>query len=184
MDQSAVVRTGARWHGRSPLSKMFIVGLVVASASLLPAAGSFVPRDSGNTIFGDVAEAACKWDGKPGPGGLKNYASRWWAWAQVKTNWCYSGGHVTSRHSVTSGDITSEGEKYRFYSYKPWAVTSQCNTYNGYWNHNCLTRFQFSWYSWYFGETTLCIHTRIYGDGSHSRQITDGYCPGGNLARW
>lgn len=163
-----------RWHGRSKVSKMLIVGLVAVSASLLPAAGSFVPRDSGNVIFGGEAQAACKY-------GLTNKADRWWAWAQVVTNWCYDGVHVTSRHSVPSWGMKALGSANGVY-YRSWDSGwkySQCHYYNGIWNHNCLTRYQFSWGSLnkWIGPWVICIHTRIYGNGYHHRLITDGPCP-------
>jgi hypothetical protein len=178
-----------RWHGRSRLNKMLIVGLVALSASLLPAAGSFVPG-SGNLVFGGVANAACKWDGKPGPGSLTNKWSVSWGWAQVKTGWCYDGVHVTSRHSVPTGGVSwwAPLSGTAFAPLVGWAWSS-CQTFNGITNHNCLTRAQFKFYSSCFDggrcpKEEICIHTRIYGDGHHSRQITEGRCPAPNNLPW
>lgn len=186
MLESNVGAIGRRWHQRSTRNKLAILALLAAAASLLPAAGSFVPRDSGNLLFGGVAQAACKWNGKPGPGSLTNRAERWWGWAYVRTGWCYSGGHVTARHSALDQGVTLLGRAFS-YQVPPSYATKQnkysaCHYYNGYWNHNCLTRFEFTW--WSFPPKPgadpverVCIHTRIYGNGAHSRLITDGPCP-------
>ena len=189
MVNSSVGAIGLRWRQRSRLNKLLIVGLVATAASLLPATGSFVPRDSGNLLFGDVAQAACKWNGKPGPGSLTNRAERWFGWAYVRTGWCYSGGHVTSRHSVPDFGVSTLGflSGTRTWVFG-WAYTD-CHDYNGYWNHNCLTRGQFKWVKSCLGgglctQAVICIHTRIYGNGAHSRLITEGRCPAPNRLHW
>lgn len=161
------VRMRMRWRERSKLNKILIVGLVAVSASLLPAAGSFVPRDSGNVFFGDEAQAACKT-------ALWNHFDKWWFEAGVITDWCYSGGHVTSRHSRAGGNVTNLG------ILAGWVLTDQhweyskCHNYNGYWNHNCLTQREFNLVA--IGvdlPKSICIETRIYGNGAHHRHITE-----------
>jgi hypothetical protein len=154
---------------------MLVVGLIAASASLLPAAGSFVPKASGLGLFGGTAQAACKWDGKPGPGGVPNTFDHWWFKAQVVSNFCYDGQHVTSRYSVPSGKVTSPLGVLAgwFYVETHWAL-SQCYTYNGITNHNCLTHREFNLINGHTGEPdSICIETRIYGNGYHHRQITE-----------
>ncbi len=162
-----------RWHGRSRLNKMLIVGLLVASASILPAAGAFVPGGR-NLVFGGVAQAACKWDGKPGPGALHNTFDHWWFKADVATNWCYDGAHVTSRHSVVTGNVTNWGilGGWVWLNWH-WAL-SQCYQYNGIYNHNCLTHAEYNLVTLHTGDMhSICIETRIYGNGSHSRRINE-----------
>ena len=150
---------------------MLTIGLIAICAGLLPAAGSFVPQASG--VFGGVAHAACKWDGKPGPGGLHNKFDEWWFKAEVVSNWCYDGTRVTSRHSVPSGSVTvplgvAAGV---FYTESHWAY-SACHIYNGVVNHNCLTRREFNGVNGHSGDPwSICIGTRIYGAGGHHRNI-------------
>jgi hypothetical protein len=153
------------------LRRMLTVGLIVACASLLPAMGSFLPQASG--VFGGVANAACKWNGKPGPGALYNTFDHWYFKASVESNWCYDGQHVLSRQSNPGGQVTALGILDGWiYLNSHWAY-SQCNTYNGIWNHNCLTKREFNLITLHTGDTqSICIETRIYGNGYHHRQIT------------
>jgi hypothetical protein len=158
-----------RWQKRTSPNKMMVVGLIAASASLLPAAGSFVSADGGNPLFGGTAQAACKYD-------LTNqHNNNGFGWAKVVTDWCYSGGHVTSRHSEKHAQVTGWG----YYNGYTGVITrweySACHNYNGYWNHNCLTRAEVVAYG--SRSEAACIHTRIYGNGNHSRLITNGGCP-------
>jgi hypothetical protein len=166
--QTYAARAGMRWRDRSKLNKMLIVALVVASASILPAAGSFVSRDSGNVLFGGEAQAACKT-------ALGNYYDKWWFKASVITDWCYSGGHVTSRHSEAGGNVTSPfGVLAGWFFYDQHWEYSKCVTYNGVWNHNCLTQREFNLFNGHSGlYWSICIETRIYGDGHHHRHITE-----------
>jgi hypothetical protein len=150
---------------------MLTVGLIAICAGLLPAAGSFVPQASG--VFGGVAHAACKWDGKPGPGGLRNTHDDWWWFkAEVVTNWCYDGTRVTSRHSVPGGHVPTAGVIAGFvYTESHWAY-SGCHIHNGVVNHNCLTRREFNGFNLHDGgRFSVCIGTRIYGAGGHHRNI-------------
>jgi hypothetical protein len=156
---------------------MLIVGVVALSASLLPAAGSFVSRDSGNSIFGDVAQAAtCKSQVAGGP--LYNDYNHWFFKASVATDWCWSGGHVVSRHSVPGGQVTTLGILTGWILLDSHWEYSNCVTYNGVWNHNCLTQREFNLIRLPTPEIhgqvlSVCIETRIYGDGHHHRHITE-----------
>ncbi len=187
MGEALTMRRGLRWRDRSRAARMLTVAVIAASASLLPAAGSFVPQASG--VFGGVAHAACKWDGKPGPGGVPNTYDHWWFKAQVVSNFCYDGTHVTSRSSVPSGSVTSPLGVVGgwFLTETHWAL-SQCYTYNGISNHNCLTHREYNLFNGHDGgHRSICIETRIYGNGYHHRQITereiDG-CGDGNRQPW
>jgi hypothetical protein len=173
MGETLTLRGGLRWRGRSKPSRMLIVALIAVSAGLLPAAGSFVPKASGLGIFGGTAQAACKWDGKPGPGALHNTFDHWYFKADVASNWCYDGVHVISRQSVPTGGVTNWGVLGGFIFLNTHWAYSQCNTYNGIWNHNCLTKREYNLITLHTGDTqSICIETRIYGDGHHSRHIS------------
>jgi hypothetical protein len=116
-----------------------------------------------------AAQAACK-------SGLTNEFSRWWGTGKVVTTWCYSGGQVTWRRSVMSGD---SGWAPRRMTGK-WTY-SRCHSYDGYPRHNCLTRAQFTSWGAVFGGGLqamdyVCVHTRVYGNGGHRRRIIDGKC--------
>jgi hypothetical protein len=175
VDQFAFGTIGARWSERSRRYKLSLLGLVVAAACLLPAAGSFVPRESGNLLFGGKAEAACKY-------GLSNHFTRWYGSGSVVTNWCYDGRSVTSRHSTPYADSASSPDEGGWRVSFSWAL-SACYNFNGIHNHNCLTQGQFKFYSFVFGYKYVCVHTRIYGNGNHVRRITDGLCPANTLGR-
>jgi hypothetical protein len=174
VEESVTLCGSPRWRSRSKLGRMLVVGLVALAAALLPAAGSFVPKASGIGMFGGVAQAACKWDGKPGPGALHNTFDKWWFKADVASNWCYDGVHVTSRHSVATGGVTNWGVLGGwFWLNWHWAL-SQCYQYNGYYNNNCLTHAEYNLVNGHTGDTkSICIETRIYGNGYHHRQITE-----------
>jgi hypothetical protein len=174
-----VVSAAARWRGRSRLKKILIVALVVTGAALTPAAGSFVPREGGNVLFGGVAEAACKWDGKPGPGGLRNVYDEWLFEAVVISNWCYNGSSVTSRHSVPYGGVTNLGVLAGWVLVRAHWAYSACHTYNGIPNHNCLTQREFWLINLHGEELKICIGTRIYGGGGHHRNIYSSSCSRG-----
>jgi hypothetical protein len=174
VEQTLTLRRGLRWRDGSKPSRMLIIGLIAVSAALLPAAGSFVPKASGLGMFGGTAHAACKWDGKPGPGALHNTYDHWFFKADVASNWCYDGKHVTSRHSVPTGNVTNWGilGGWVWTSFH-WAVT-QCYTYNGIYNHNCLTKAEYNLITLHTGDIkSICIETRIYGNGYHHRHITE-----------
>ena len=173
MGEALRFNEGLRWHSRSRLSKLLTVGLIALAASLLPAAGSFVPQASG--VFGGTADAACKWDGRPGPGGLDNVFDKWWFKATVTSNWCYDGRRVTSRNSVVSGDkVTNWGVLGGYFYFETHWAYSACHTYNGVTNHNCLTKREFNGFNGHTGDDwSVCIGTRIYGGGGHSRNITE-----------
>lgn len=157
-----------QWHGRLKHRKMRILAVVAVSAGLLPVAGSFVPRDSGNVLFGDVAQAACK-------RGLSNDFRSWWFNAKVVTDWCYRNGHVTRRSSIAHGRVTNWGVVAGWFYYRFSWTYSKCHRYNGYWNHNCLTQGRFSLFNGHTGTNgSICINTRIYGNGAHRRSITKG----------
>lgn len=141
MTEAAILGRG--WHGRSNVKKAFIVGLIAVSASILPSLGSFIP--GGKAIFGGEAQAACK--------SITAEFNNWVGWGRVTTNWCYSGGTVTSRHSVPSGSMSSY-----------WA-SSGCYTHNGKAKGVCITRRQFTG-PWNFRQ---CIETWIFGNGNHAR---------------
>jgi len=156
------------WRGRSRAHRGLVIGLVAVSAAVLPAAASFVPQ-GGNPLFGGVAEAACKYN-------LTNmHTQNGYGWAKVVTDWCYSGGHVTSRHSEKHCQISGWGYSIGYSGCRTTWRYSNCHNYNGYWNHNCLTRAEVFAYGHRY--EIACIHTRIYGNGDHRRLITDGYCP-------
>jgi hypothetical protein len=139
--------------------KVLIVAAVLVGASLAPVAV-------------EEAQARCK-------SGLTNKAERWWAWGKVVTQWCYRRGHVISRHSSPSQGKKAAGYAWGFQDLplSTGFTYSECHDFNGYWNHNCLTRYQVSHWSRFFGVYSFCIHTRIYGNGRHRRRVTDGDCP-------
>jgi hypothetical protein len=177
---------GPVWRGRSKLAKALVVGLIAISASLLPAAGSLA---GGNGVFGGVAQAACKWDNKPGPGGVPNIYDHWYFKAQVISNWCYDGNHVLSRNSVPSGNVTSPLGVLAgyFLTETHWAL-SQCYTINHVYNSNCLTHREYNILDGHDGShRSICIETRIYGNGYHRRRITEteiDACGDGNRQPW
>jgi hypothetical protein len=187
MGAALTLKGGLRWHGRSRMSRMLAVGLIAICASLLPVAGSFVPQAS--AVFGGTAHAACKWDGKPGPGGLRNTFDHWWFKAEVVSNWCYDGKHVTSRHSVSGAQVTSPLGVLAgwFFVETHWAY-SACHYYNGIWNHNCLTKREYNLFNGHTGDpASICIGTRIYGNGYHHRNIIQGVndgCGDGKQPWW
>jgi hypothetical protein len=112
--------------------------------------------------------------------GLTNIFSNVFISAKVVTDWCYSGGNVTSRHSVPSASVTNAGHAAGWREGAAEWTYSACHSFNGYHHHNCLTRRQFSFHNIYLPpfvpHVGVCIHTRIYGDGNHSRDITTD-CP-------
>ena len=168
--------TGAIWR-RSKLGKLLTAALITTTAAALPAVGSFVPRESGNVLFGGEAEAACK-------SALQNVYDKWFFKANVITSWCYNGRSVTSRHSRAGGNVTTLGAfGGMFLISQGWKYTG-CDDFNGIKNHNCLTQRQFYLFNGHAGAPLwICIHTRIYGNGAHRRKITEsslgGACPGG-----
>jgi len=150
---------------------MLAAGLIAVSASLLPAAGSFVPQASG--VFGGTADAACKWEGKAGPGPLRTVFDEWWFKAEVVTNWCYNGSSVTSRYSQPYGHVTNWGILGGWFWVNAHWAYSKCHAYNGISNHNCLTHREANLVSGHGADTqSICIETRIYGNGAHRRNIT------------
>ena len=173
MGVTLTLRGPSLWRGRSKASRMLAVGLIAVSATLLPAVGSFVPQASG--VFGGTADAACKWDGKAGPGGLNNTYDKWWFKANVTSNWCYNGRSVTSRHSVPTGGVTNWGVLGGFFFTETHWAYSKCHNYNGITNHNCLTHREYNGLNGHAGGDpfSVCIETRIYGNGAHSRRITE-----------
>jgi len=116
------------------------------------------------------ASAACK-------RGLNNQVNEVFGWAKTVTEWCYFGGHVTSRHSQKhwKGSLGGFIAGYRLVTTR-WA-TSRCHDYNGIWNHNCLTRAEIHAWKIDGSQDFWCIHTRIYGNGAHKRAVTPGNCP-------
>ena len=151
--------------------------LAVTGAVALPMVGSFVPRKSGNVLFGGEAQAACKI-------ALQNVYDKWFFKASVITNWCFDGKSVTSRRSRTGGNVTALGAfAGMFLLSQSWKYTG-CQDFNGIKNHNCLTQRQFNLFNGHTGDPlSIWIHTRIYGNGAHRRNITEsgigGACPGG-----
>jgi hypothetical protein len=186
--ETLTLREGPRWRGRSRGQKAIVVALIAVSASLLPSAASFVPQARGVGLFG-VANAACKWDNKPGPGGVPNIYDHWYFKAQVVSNWCYDGNHVLSRNSVPSGNVTSPLGVLAgyFLTETHWAL-SQCYTINHVFNSNCLTHREYNIFDGHDGShRSICIETRIYGNGYHRRRITEteiDACGDGNRQPW
>ncbi len=166
MGEAAIETVGMRCKHRSGARRVCLFVSLVLAASLVPSAASFLPQGS-NPIFGGEAQAACKH-------GLSTHFSRWYGHGQVVTNWCYNGRSVTSRHSRHYEGGTSDPGAWRA---SHWWSYSNCHYYNGISNHNCLTHGQFTFYSPVFGYKYVCAHTRIYGNGAHRRNITDGLCP-------
>ena len=137
-----------------------LVAVVAAFAVVLPATATAAP----------ASVTACK-------SGLTNQENEAWGWAKVVTEWCYSGGHVTSRHSERHAQISAGGYLQGWLKVETSWRYSACHNYNGYWNHNCLTRAEVHAWNKDNGQFFSCIHTRIYGNGAHSRLITQGLCP-------
>ncbi|HWC28435.1 MAG TPA: hypothetical protein VG474_17725, partial [Solirubrobacteraceae bacterium] len=130
---------------------MLTAALVATGAVALPAVGSFVPRDSGNVVFGGEAQAACKT-------ALQNVYDKWFFEAGVITSWCYNGRSVTSRHSRAGGNVTTLGAfAGMFLIGQSWKYTD-CHHYNAIKNHNCLTQRQFSLFNGHTGNPLwICI---------------------------
>ena len=132
--------------------------LVIAACATVLSAASSPP----------AAQAACK-------SGLTNhYENKFYA-AQVVTNWCYSRGNVANRSSLPRAWVKTLGMFGGWQEGPVDVAYSGCHSFNGYRKHNCLTRYQFSF--WNIGtspqfKTGVCIHTRIYGNGAHRRGIT------------
>ncbi len=165
-----------RWR-RSTFAKLLTATVVIAAAVLLPAVGSLVPRERGNALFGGEARAACKV-------ALQNVYDKWFFEANVITNWCYNGRSVINRRSRAGGNVTTLGAFAGMFLFSQgWKYTA-CHHYNGIRNHNCLTQRQFHLINGHTGDSLwICIHTRIYGNGAHRRNITEsglgGACRGG-----
>lgn len=163
MAETSAATSSVGWHRRSKFTKMLTVALVVMAALLLPTAGSFVPRESGNVLFGGEAQAACKT-------ALQNPFNAWYFEANVITSWCYNGRSVTSRNSRAGGNVTNLGVLGGFVLLRQHWEYSACHYYNGTPNHNCLTQREFWLLNLHSGdEVSVCIGTRIYGGGGHHR---------------
>ncbi len=176
MSNPRATTTCGGWR-RSRLTKVVTVALVSISAVALPAVASFVPRESGNVLFGGEAHAACK-------PALQNVYDKWFFEAAVITSWCYNGKSVVTRRSRAGGKVTAWGALAgMFLLSQNWKYT-RCHHFNGIRNHNCLTQRQFHLVNGHTGDPLwICIHTRIYGNGAHRRDITTssigGACRGG-----
>lgn len=101
-------------------------------------------------------------------------------WAKVVTSWNYVPAQykVVARNSVPSADTTNIGDKFSFGIKTQMWVYSACHNNNS----NCLTRRQVTGgcclgHVW-VATNTVCIGTRIFGDGSHNRNIEHRSCPG------
>ncbi len=173
--QGTSLTGGGRRRPRFP--KRLTVALAATGSLALPMVGSFVPRESGNALFAAEAQAACKT-------ALQNVYDKWFFEASVITNWCFNGKSVTSRHSRAGGNVTVRGAVAGMFLWsQSWKYTG-CKDFNGIKNHNCLTQRQFNLINGHTGDPlSICIHTRIYGNGAHRRNITEssigGACTGG-----
>lgn len=120
-----------------------------------------------------VVYAASICDGIPCKLGLENKKELGPSkWVKVITSWGYQGGNVKWRRSKIDVNAPFNFEVMN------WMNTPEtgCNSHNGYSHHNCLTRLNVRYvYNGY--RYRFCIHTRIYGNGNHSRLITDSACP-------
>ena len=108
--------------------------------------------------------------------GLTNrYENRFFA-AEVVTNWCYSRGNVVRRKSIPRAWIKNLG---MFGGWQEGGVDvayTGCHNFNGYPKHNCLTRFQFSFWNVFVTpaiKVGVCVHTRIYGNVLHRRDLSN-----------
>jgi hypothetical protein len=99
--------------------------------------------------------------------------------AHVYTSWCYRDGSIKSRNSRPTSGVTDVGWSFGYRDRGSYVHTSGCNNVGGTVNENCLTRFQFG-FIWepapYIPPHGACIATRIYGNGSHSRNAYGGNC--------
>ncbi|MDQ3850398.1 MAG: hypothetical protein M3296_07280 [Actinomycetota bacterium] len=115
-----------------------------------------------------AAQAGCKT-------GLTNrYENRFFV-AQVVTNWCYSQGNVTSRRSLPRAWIKTLGMAGGWQEGAVDLAYTGCHRYHGYPKHNCLTRYQFSFWNVFVSpvfKVGVCVHTRVYGNGAHRRALT------------
>ena len=143
--------TGRARRGARPLMIAFVAAALLAVATPAPAA------------------AACK-------RGLTNQLNDVFGWAKVVTQWCYSGGTVTSRHSQKHAQVSVLGYARGYLSVTTRCTYTKCHNYNGYTNHNCLTHAQVHAAKADYSQGWWCIQTRIYGNGAHRRAITPGLC--------
>jgi len=113
--------------------------------------------------------------------GISNNWKNRWGSGRVITSFCYRDGRVTWRRTVTRGTpASSYGLTYppRF---ADWSSGTGCSPGN----RVCRTRAQFTGYP--VGElvpaavgstvfTPVCVDTRIFGNGRHIRNVTNGRC--------
>lgn len=162
------------YFARAAFTHAAYMGSLRRGSTLLAAeARRDVDEESGLTTA--AAGAGCKWDGKPGPGGLRNTFDESWFKAEVVSNWCYNGTSVTNHRSVPGGEVTFPVGVLQgwFFVETHWAY-SKCHTFNGVSKHNCLTKREFNLLNGHTGDTaSICIGTRIYGGGGHHRNIIE-----------